>query len=74
MCVTYPGQVLEIVGDAAVVEVDGRRRRALLMVVPETAVGDWVIVSAGAVLRIIEPDEAREIRELLDEAGMTGTT
>lgn len=74
MCVTYPGQVLEIAGDEAVVEVDGRRRRALLMVVPETAVGDWVIVSAGAILRIIDPDEAREIRELLDEAGMAGAT
>lgn len=68
MCVAYPGQVLEVTGDSALVETDRRQRRASLMLVPETVVGDWVVVSAGTVLRILDPDEAQEIRTMLDEA------
>ena len=68
MCVAYPGQVLEVTGETALVETDRRQRRASLMLVPETTVGDWVVVSAGTVLRILDPDEAQEIRALLDEA------
>ena len=68
MCVAYPGQILQIAEDMAVVETEQRRRRASLLLVPEAAVGDWVIVSAGTVLQILDPDEASEIRALLDSA------
>lgn len=68
MCVAYPGQVLQIADEMAVVETDHRQRRASLMFVPEVVVGDWVIVSAGTVLQILDPDEASEIRALLDSA------
>lgn len=68
MCVAYPGQVLEIAGDMALLAIDRRTLRASTMLVPEAAVGDWVVVAAGAILRIVDPDEAREIREMLDEA------
>jgi hydrogenase assembly chaperone HypC/HupF len=68
MCIAYPGLVLEIADGTALVETDQRRRRASLLLVPETAVGDWVVVSAGTVLRILDPEEANEIRTMLDEA------
>lgn len=68
MCIAYPGQVLEIADGAALVETDQRRRRASLLLAPETAVGDWVVVSAGTVLRILDPEEAAQIRTMLDEA------
>ncbi|HEY6013388.1 MAG TPA: HypC/HybG/HupF family hydrogenase formation chaperone [Candidatus Limnocylindrales bacterium] len=68
MCIAYPGQVLEIDNGMALVETDQRRRRASLLLVPETAVGDWVVVSAGTVLRVLDPEEANEIRTMLDEA------
>ena len=68
MCVAYPGQILQIADDMAVVETEQRRRRASLLLVPEAAIGDWVIVSAGTVLQILDPDEASEIRALLDLA------
>lgn len=67
MCVTYPGHVLEIAGGMALVDTRGRRLRASTMLVPETSVGDWVVVAAGAILQVIDADEARIIRELLDE-------
>jgi hydrogenase expression/formation protein HypC len=65
MCVTYPGQVLGVAEGMADVLVQGQRRRASLVVVPEAAVGDWVIVAAGTVLEILEPDDAAEILALL---------
>jgi hydrogenase expression/formation protein HypC len=68
MCVTYPGQVLEVGDDSALVEIDGRRRRASLLLVPEVAVGDWVIVATGTVLEIVDPEEATEMLALLNEA------
>jgi hydrogenase expression/formation protein HypC len=68
MCVAYPGQVLEIADGMAVVDIDRRTRRASTLLVPETRVGDWVVVAAGTVLRVLDPDEAQETRALLDEA------
>ncbi len=68
MCVAYPGQVLEISGGMALVDTQGRARRASTMLIPETAVGDWVVVAAGTVLQILDADEALAIRELLDQA------
>ncbi len=68
MCIAYPGQVVEIAGAMAVIETDLRRQRASLVLEPETAVGDWVIVSAGTVLQILDPQEASEIRAMLDDA------
>jgi hydrogenase expression/formation protein HypC len=68
MCVTYPGQVLEVADEMAVVEIDHRRRRASLLLVPDVSVGDWVIVAAGTVLQILDPDEATQILALLNEA------
>ncbi len=68
MCVTYPGQVLEVAGGMALVDTRGRRVRASTVLVPETSAGDWVIVATGTVLQIIDADEAHAIRELLDLA------
>jgi len=68
MCVTYPGQVLEVADDMAVVEIEHGPRRASLLLVPEVVVGDWVIVAAGTVLEIIDADEATEILAMLNEA------
>jgi hydrogenase expression/formation protein HypC len=58
---SYPGQVLEVGDDSALVEIDGRRRRASLVLVPEVAVGDWVIVATGTVLEIVDPEQATEM-------------
>jgi len=68
MCIAYPGRVIEIDSSGALVETERRRRRASLLLVPETTVGDWVVVSAGTVLRILDPEEANEIRQILDTA------
>jgi hydrogenase expression/formation protein HypC len=68
MCIAYPGRVIELDETGVVVETEGRRRRASVLLVPETKVGDWVVVSTGAVIRVLDPDDAAEITQLLDEA------
>lgn len=73
MCVAYPGQVLEVVDGMAIVDERGRSLRASTAAVPQTRAGDWVVVSAGMVLQIMAAEEARIIREMLDEAlGLEG--
>ena len=63
MCVTAPARVIAVDADGATVLLGGRARRASTLIRPDTAVGDWVVVGAGAVLERISDEEA--IRQLL---------
>ena len=68
MCIAFPGLVVAVAGDDAIVEADGRRRRASLRMRADVAVGDWVLVGAGSVLRRLDPGEATEINGILAAA------
>jgi hydrogenase expression/formation protein HypC len=68
MCIAFPGRVVEVDEFGAVVETDGRRRRALTLFLPDIAVGDWVAVAAGTIVERLEPDQAAEIQAILNEA------
>jgi hydrogenase expression/formation protein HypC len=65
MCLALPARVLAVESDHALIEIDGRVRRASLLRMPEVSVGDWALVAAGSVLRRLEPDEAIAIDRLL---------
>ena len=68
MCLGFPGRVVELDANGAVVETDGRNRRATTLYLPDVAVGDWVIVAAGTIVDRLEPDRASEIQDLLRTA------
>jgi hydrogenase assembly chaperone HypC/HupF len=68
MCVSFPGQVIAIDGDDAIVESDARRRHASLRMQSDVAVGDWVLVGAGSVIRRLDPTEATELHDILAAA------
>lgn len=68
MCITAPGRVIGVDGDGAVVEIGGTRRRASTLVVPEVAVGDWVMVGAGTILRRLEASEGLELARTITSA------
>jgi hydrogenase assembly chaperone HypC/HupF len=68
MCISYPGRVVARTGDDAVVETTGRRRHASTLLVPDAAVGDWVVVGAGSILRRLDPAAAAELISTLDFA------
>lgn len=61
MCITAPARVIAVDADGAIVETVGTWRHASTIVVPDVAVGDWVIVGAGSILRHLEPAEALEL-------------
>ena len=61
MCLTLPVRVLEVNGAVATVEVAGRRRLASTAAVPSVAPGDWAILAAGVLVRVLEPDLASEV-------------
>lgn len=68
MCIAFPARVIGFDGADAIVDVDGRRRRASLLMRPEIVVGDWVLIGAGSVLRSIAATEAAELAHALNAA------
>lgn len=68
MCLVLPGRVLAIDGSTATVDLEGRVRRASLLLGPDVAVDDWVLVAAGTVLRRLDADEALELADRIRAA------
>ena len=68
MCIAYPGIVVEVDSLGATVETDGRRRRVSALLVPDVAIGDWVAVAVGTVLKRLDPDEAADIQRIMRAA------
>jgi hydrogenase assembly chaperone HypC/HupF len=65
MCIGFPGIVVALDSDGAIVETEGRRRRASTLFLTDIAIGDWVTVAAGTVVERLEPDQAADIRTML---------
>lgn len=66
MCIVAPGRVTALDGATATVEVEDRPRTINTLFDPDIAVGDWVIVAAGTILRRIEPADADQMRAAVD--------
>ena len=69
MCLAIPGEVVKIEDDSCFVDYGGISREASIMLFPTVAVGDFVLVHAGFVIQIIDPEEAAELVKLSQEAG-----
>lgn len=65
MCLAYPMKVTSIDGAYAQVEAAGVRRRVGLVLLPETKIGDEVLIHAGYAITRVDPAEAEETRQLL---------
>jgi hydrogenase expression/formation protein HypC len=65
MCLAIPMKIIEIDGVTAVTEVDGVKRQARLDLLPEAAVGDYVLVHAGLAIATVDAASAQETLELL---------
>lgn len=68
MCLDFAAQVVSRDGDVAVIESEGRRRRASTLLMPDVAVGDWVYVAVGTIIERLEPAEAEQINNELRTA------
>lgn len=67
MCLAIPMRVARIKREFAWVKTGGLRRQVNIQMVPNVAVGDYVIVHAGFAIEIIDQDAARETLSLLEQ-------
>lgn len=67
MCLAVPGKIETLDGETAVVNIEGNRVNAMISLVPEAVVGDWVLVHAGLAVTVMEEAEAQETLRLMRE-------
>ena len=67
MCLAVPAKVKEIIGQTATVERLGVSRSVSLMLLPDTQVGDFVLVHAGFAMQKVTEQDALETDALLAE-------
>ena len=65
MCLAIPMKVIDINGSLATAEVDGVTRQARLDLLPEVALGDYVLIHAGLAIARVDPEDAAETLDLL---------
>jgi hydrogenase expression/formation protein HypC len=68
MCLAIPSKIVSIDNEMAVLDVDGVKRNASLLLLEDAQVGDYVIVHAGFAIQKIDEQAARETVELLRES------
>jgi hydrogenase expression/formation protein HypC len=68
MCLAIPSRITKIENQMAVIDADGVRREASLLLLEDARVGDYVIVHAGFAIQKIDEQTARESLRLLREA------
>jgi hydrogenase expression/formation protein HypC len=68
MCLAIPARVVErLQADEAIIDAGGIEKRVSLALVPEAAVGDYVIVHAGYAISRLDPEEALRTLALFAE-------
>ncbi|MFP4588936.1 MAG: HypC/HybG/HupF family hydrogenase formation chaperone [Candidatus Bipolaricaulota bacterium] len=68
MCLAIPGEVVEIEGEVAKVDINGVKQKARLDTISEeVAVGDYLLVHTGFAIKRLPPEEARETLSIFDE-------
>ncbi len=67
MCLAIPSRIVSIDGDTAIIDVDGVRREASLLLLEDPQINDWVIVHAGFAIHKIDEVAARESLRILKE-------
>jgi hydrogenase expression/formation protein HypC len=68
MCLAIPSKITHIDNEMAMIDVDGVKRSASLMLLEDAAVGDYVIVHAGFAIQKLDAQAALETIRLLKEA------
>ena len=68
MCLAVPGRILECGESQALVDLQGNRLNVSIMLTPDVAPGDWVLIHAGFTLTAISEDDALETWDYLRQA------
>ena len=73
MCLAIPMQLKSRDGDEGVVENGGLSYKVSLRLLPEVAIGDYVLVHAGFAIQKLDLVEAEATINLLNELGQAGS-
>jgi hydrogenase expression/formation protein HypC len=68
MCLAIPSKIVKIENNMAVIDVDGVKREASLLLMEDAEIGDYVIVHAGFAINKIDEEAALETLKFLREA------
>lgn len=68
MCLAIIGRITKRKGESATVNVLGVMREISVVLVPQTKVGDYVMIHAGFAINMIDEQEARRTEEIIREA------
>lgn len=68
MCLAIPLKIVEIAPDrsSGTVEISGTTLQVGLDLVPETKVGDYVLVHTGMAIELLDYEDAQEILEIYE--------
>ncbi len=65
MCLAVPARVIEQRENEAIADLHGSRARVSTLLVPDVAVGDWVLIHAGFAIQRIEAEAAERTWSVL---------
>ncbi len=68
MCLAIPSRIIKVENNMAVIDVDGVKREASLLLLEDAGIGDYVIVHAGFAIHKIDEAAAMETLKFLKEA------
>ena len=73
MCLAIPALVIErLDDDEAVIDLGGVRKQVSVALVPEAAVGDYVIIHVGYAISMLDPAEAQRTLALFAQLDGVG--
>ncbi len=68
MCIAFPGKIVSIDDNRAIIDIEGTRREAFLdLIDEEVSIGDYVICHAGFAIHKVDEELAQEKLALLRE-------
>lgn len=71
MCLALPARVVSLEeGDAAMISLEGVKKRISLALVEDVRPGDYVLVHVGFALHKVSEEEAARTLEMMTEAGV----
>ncbi|MFC1461572.1 HypC/HybG/HupF family hydrogenase formation chaperone [Verrucomicrobiota bacterium] len=69
MCLAIPAKIVELDGENAVVEIEGVFRPAIVSLVNEPKIGEYVLLHAGFAIRKWTEEDVKEFYAIMDEMG-----
>lgn len=67
MCLAIPGRIIDIRDGNAEIDYGGVSRHASLRLFENAKIGDYVLVHAGFVIQILDPDAGDELEKIMEE-------